>query len=101
MSERHPCERCGKYEILLPICGPCQREEQLGGRNVRDDVVHGTTWGYKKGCRCLPCTTEHAAKYHLPALHGSGNFHTAKPLEYTRLAYGDERADFLSTLVAK
>lgn len=34
-KRRHPCTRCGKYRILLPLCALCQREDQLAKPPLR------------------------------------------------------------------
>lgn len=78
MPTERACERCGRKGILLPICGPCQRD--LAHAEGRVDPPagdrHGTVYAYKggngrPGCRCLECKAAWAER-------GLENYHKAK-----------------------
>ena len=76
MAERHPCERCGKYMILLPLCALCQRDDAWKAHPKKDltgtSMSHGTNSAYISGCKCLECKKAHA-DYTKLLTHYGGN----------------------------
>lgn len=47
-NPNRPCPACGRRHRP----GPCHRPVEIPA------LLHGTTAGYKRGCRCAPCTRE-------------------------------------------
>lgn len=64
-SKVYNCDRCGvaTWGRLCKSCYQRQFAKDYPRKILKDDAVtHGTLSGYRRGCRCQPCTTANTSK---------------------------------------